>query len=33
MSPPLRIRFLPLAQARGLHEALTRELARRPLRW
>ena len=33
MAPPLRIRFLPEAEARALHEALTATLARRPLRW
>lgn len=33
MSPPLRIRFLPLAEARSLMARLEREVARRPLRW
>ncbi len=31
-SPPLRIPFLPLAQAQALHAALAGEIARRPLR-
>ena len=33
MSPPLRIRFLPEAEARELYDTLSRTLARRPLRW
>jgi putative membrane protein len=33
MAPPLRIRFLPEAEARALHAQLSRTLARRPLRW
>ncbi len=33
MSPPLRVRFLPEADARALYETLSRTLARRPLRW
>jgi putative membrane protein len=33
MAPPLRIRFLPEAEARALHAALAATLARRPLRW
>jgi putative membrane protein len=33
MAPPLRIRFLPEAEARALCEQLSRTLARRPLRW
>ncbi|RPE79823.1 PH domain-containing protein [Vulcaniibacterium tengchongense] len=33
MAPPLRIRFLPLAEARALYAELSRTLARRPLRW
>ncbi|PJJ95876.1 hypothetical protein CO641_14645 [Lysobacteraceae bacterium NML91-0213] len=33
MAPPLRIRFLPRAEARILLDQLTREVARRPLRW
>ncbi len=33
MAPPLRIRFLPEAEARALHAALGATLARRPLRW
>lgn len=32
-APPLRIRFLPLAEAQALHARLTAETARRPLRW
>jgi putative membrane protein len=32
-SPPLRIRFLPDAEARALCEQLSRTLAQRPLRW
>ena len=32
-APPLRIRFLPLADAQALHARLGREIARRPLRW
>jgi putative membrane protein len=30
---PLRIRYLPLAEARALHARLAREVAERPLRW
>ena len=33
LAPPLRIRFLPLAEAQALHRELAREVARRPLRW
>jgi len=33
MSPPLRVRFLPLAEAQALYATLSREVARRPLRW
>lgn len=33
MAPPLRIRFLPESEARELYDALSRTLARRPLRW
>ncbi|MGH8077371.1 MAG: PH domain-containing protein [Lysobacter sp.] len=33
MAPPLRIRFLPEAEARALYDTLSRTLARRPLRW
>src|SRR5690606_25462865 len=33
MSPPLRIRFLPEAEARELHARLGRMLATRQLRW
>jgi putative membrane protein len=33
MGPPLRVRFLPLADATDLYETLSRSLARRPLRW
>lgn len=33
MAPPLRIRYLPLAQAQALLERLQTEIARRPLRW
>lgn len=33
MSPPLRVRFLPEADARTLYDALSRTLACRPLRW
>ena len=33
LAPPLRIRFLPLPQARALHDRLAATLARRPLRW
>ena len=33
MSPPLRIRFLPEADARALHDRIAGALARRPLRW
>jgi putative membrane protein len=32
-SPPLRIRFLPDAEARAMCEQLSRTLAQRPLRW
>lgn len=33
MAPPLRIRFLPEAEALALYETLSRTLARRPMRW
>jgi putative membrane protein len=33
MAPPLRIRFLPEAEARVLHAQLSRIMAQRPLRW
>ncbi|GAB2627033.1 PH domain-containing protein [Lysobacter erysipheiresistens] len=33
MAPPLRVRFLPLAEAEALYARLSQELARRPLRW
>lgn len=33
LAPPLRLRFVPLAEAERLHAALSREIARRPLRW
>jgi len=33
MAPPLRIRFLPEAEAHALYGTLSRTLARRPLRW
>jgi putative membrane protein len=33
LAPPLRVRFLPEADARALYAALARTLARRPLRW
>lgn len=33
MSPQLRVRFMPDAEAVALYEALSRTLARRPLRW
>ena len=33
LAPPLRIRYLPLAEAQALHRGLAREVARRPLRW
>lgn len=33
MAPPLRIRYLPVDEARALHARLGREVARRPLRW
>ncbi|MGV8940536.1 MAG: PH domain-containing protein [Lysobacter sp.] len=32
-SPPLRIRFLPEAEAQAIYRTLSRELGRRPLRW
>ena len=32
-APPLRIRFLPVAEAAALHAQLARMLARRPLHW
>jgi putative membrane protein len=32
-APPLRIRFLPVAQAEALHARLAAQIARRPLRW
>ena len=33
MAPPLRIRFLPEAEAQALYARLARTLAQRPLRW
>lgn len=33
LTPPLRIRFLPEAEARALYDTLSRTLAQRPLRW
>lgn len=33
MSPPLRVRFIPEADARALQESLSATLARRPLHW
>ena len=33
LAPPLRIRFLPEAEAHALYDTLSRTLARRPLRW
>ena len=33
LAPPLRIRYLPLAEAQALHRGLAREVGRRPLRW
>lgn len=33
LAPPLRIRFLPEAQARRLYESLAAGLSRQPLRW
>ncbi|MGH8074712.1 MAG: PH domain-containing protein, partial [Lysobacter sp.] len=33
MSPPLRVRFLPLAEAQALYAALSEDVTRRPLRW
>ena len=33
MAPPLRIRHLPLEEARALHARLARAVAREPLRW
>lgn len=33
MSPPLRIRYLPVAEADALFRRLAHEVARRPLRW
>jgi putative membrane protein len=33
LAPPLRIRFLPVAEARALYATLSREVGRRPLRW
>ncbi|WP_298576191.1 PH domain-containing protein [uncultured Luteimonas sp.] len=33
MSPPLRVRYLPDAEARALYVALNRDVSRRPLRW
>ncbi len=33
MAPPLRIRYLPDAEANALYERLARDVARRPLRW
>src|SRR5690606_9080985 len=32
-SPPLRIRYLPEAEAQAFYRKLSHELARRPLRW
>ena len=32
-APPLRLRFLPEAEARALHGRLAAELAGMPLRW
>ncbi|HZW19428.1 MAG TPA: PH domain-containing protein [Luteimonas sp.] len=32
-SSPLRLRYLPLDEARAMHARLAREVARRPLRW
>ena len=33
LAPPLRIRYLPLAEAQTLHRSLAREVAMRRLRW
>ncbi len=33
LSPPLRMRYLPDAEAEALYQRLAREIARRPLRW
>ncbi|MCJ0826151.1 PH domain-containing protein [Luteimonas sp. 50] len=33
LSPPLRLRYLPVARARALHAQLGHEVARRKLRW
>ena len=33
LSTPLRLRFLPLAEAERVHATLAGEIARRPLRW
>lgn len=33
LAEPLRMRYLPEAEARALHARLAREIARRPLRW
>ncbi len=33
LSPPLRMRYLPDAEAEALYRRLAREIARRPLRW
>lgn len=33
LSPPLRVRYLPDAEAEALYRRLAREIARRPLRW
>jgi len=33
MAPPLRVRFLPEAEAQALYATLSRTLARRSLRW
>ncbi|HEY5850175.1 MAG TPA: PH domain-containing protein [Lysobacter sp.] len=33
LAPPLRVRFLPEAEARALYARLSHTLARRPLRW
>ncbi|TKR30437.1 hypothetical protein FCE95_09950 [Luteimonas gilva] len=33
LAPPLRVRYLPDAEAEALYRRLAREIARRPLRW
>ena len=33
MAPPLRLRFLPVAEVEAVYERLSREVARRALRW